>query len=110
MLVAILIHGAESILIQVYVRYAYLLEALEKGQVSLLQPNFFSDIRKGLMTVNYNIFTLRCEIIVVASLSCPPPFFLFVLAPFTPLSMYVQEDRSLDSLPRFILFAELRYN
>lgn len=49
MLVAMLIHGAESILIQVYVRYAYLLEALERGQVSPLQPNLFSDIRKGLL-------------------------------------------------------------
>ncbi|KAI0598177.1 hypothetical protein F4775DRAFT_556885 [Biscogniauxia sp. FL1348] len=50
MLLALAIHSADVVLIQVYVRYVYELEAVEKGE-SIPGPSFFSDATKGLVAL-----------------------------------------------------------
>lgn len=47
MLVALAAHTAEAIIIQLYVRYAYDIEAVEKGDFSKLGP----DLNKGFIAV-----------------------------------------------------------
>ncbi|KAL7628399.1 hypothetical protein AAE478_002601 [Parahypoxylon ruwenzoriense] len=50
MLFALAIHNAEAVLIQIYVRYAYELEAVQKGEASP-GPDFFADANKGLVAI-----------------------------------------------------------
>ncbi|KAI1414861.1 hypothetical protein F5Y13DRAFT_9797 [Hypoxylon sp. FL1857] len=50
MLLALAIHNAEVILIQLYVRYAYELEAVQKGEM-VPGPNFFAEANKGLVAI-----------------------------------------------------------
>ncbi|KAI1087192.1 hypothetical protein F5B19DRAFT_500296 [Rostrohypoxylon terebratum] len=50
MVLALAIHNAEVILVQLYVRYAYELEAVQKGEL-VPGPNFFSDATKGLVAI-----------------------------------------------------------
>ncbi|KAI1630817.1 hypothetical protein F4809DRAFT_235431 [Biscogniauxia mediterranea] len=50
MLFALAIHNAEVILIQLYVRYAYELEAVQKGK-KMPGPSFFPEVTKGLVAI-----------------------------------------------------------
>lgn len=51
MFVALVLHGIEAILIQLFVRYAYDLESVEKGDTSKIGPDFLSNTKKGFVAV-----------------------------------------------------------
>lgn len=52
MLVALAMHNAEAVLIQLYVQYAYDIEAVEMGDMSKMgQPDFLINLKKGFVAI-----------------------------------------------------------
>ncbi|KAH8772006.1 hypothetical protein F5883DRAFT_615953 [Diaporthe sp. PMI_573] len=52
MLIALAMHNAEAVLIQLYVQYAYDIEAVEMGDLSkMAQPSFFPNSKKGFVAI-----------------------------------------------------------
>lgn len=52
MLLALAMHNAEAVLIQLYVQYAYDIEAVEIGDLSkMADPDFFANAKKGFATI-----------------------------------------------------------
>lgn len=51
MLVALVLHGIEAVLIQLFVHYAYDIEAVEKGDTSKYGPDFLSNSKKGFVAI-----------------------------------------------------------
>ncbi|KEY71791.1 hypothetical protein S7711_06543 [Stachybotrys chartarum IBT 7711] len=55
MIVALILHNAEAVLIQLFVGYAYDLEQLQEGKPVALSPNFFSQVEKSFVSVGTSI-------------------------------------------------------
>lgn len=59
MLLALAMHNAEAILIQLYVKYAYDIEAVQKGDVSKISqmgnPDFLAGLKKGFVGIGASV-------------------------------------------------------
>ncbi|KAI0006824.1 hypothetical protein F4779DRAFT_544911 [Xylariaceae sp. FL0662B] len=84
MLFALALHNAEVILIQLFVKYAYELEAVQKGDTSLIGPNFFSEANKGLVAIGTCI-----NLTVVGVLIVKVNFLLFFRRLASHMRVYV---------------------
>jgi hypothetical protein len=65
MLFALVIHTAEAILIQLYVQYVYNLEAVGKGDLSKITPDFMPNSRKGFIAVGTSINLTIIGVLIV---------------------------------------------
>ncbi|KAH8883486.1 hypothetical protein GQ53DRAFT_752963 [Thozetella sp. PMI_491] len=55
MMFALLLHNVEAVLIQLFVGYAYDLEAVEKGDYSKIGPNFFDNSHKAFIGIGTSV-------------------------------------------------------
>ncbi|KFA81676.1 hypothetical protein S40288_07231 [Stachybotrys chartarum IBT 40288] len=65
MIVALILHNAEAVLIQLFVGYAYDLELLQEGKPVALSPNFFSQVEESLISVGTSISITIVGILLV---------------------------------------------
>ncbi|KAK9778548.1 putative Integral membrane protein [Seiridium cardinale] len=65
MLLALALHSGEAILIQLYSRYAYDLEAVEKGDLSKVRPDFFPNSRKACVAIGTSINLTIVGVLIV---------------------------------------------
>ncbi|KAL2176535.1 uncharacterized protein P884DRAFT_260554 [Thermothelomyces heterothallicus CBS 202.75] len=55
MLAALALHCAEAVLVQLYVGYMYDVEAVEKGDFSVMGPDFFGNSKKGFAALGASV-------------------------------------------------------
>lgn len=69
MLLALAMHNAEAILIQLYVRYAYDIEAVQKGDMSKLSkmgnPDFLAGLKKGFVGIGASVNLSMVGILII---------------------------------------------
>ncbi|KAK9425269.1 putative Integral membrane protein [Seiridium unicorne] len=65
MLLALALHTGEAILIQLYSRYAYDLEAVEKGDLSKISPEFFPNSKKAFVAIGTSVNLTIVGVLIV---------------------------------------------
>lgn len=69
MLLALAMHNAEAILIQLYVKYAYDIEAVQKGDVSKISkmgdPDFLAGLKKGFVGIGASVNLSMVGILII---------------------------------------------
>ncbi|KAH6615517.1 hypothetical protein B0J18DRAFT_387754 [Chaetomium sp. MPI-SDFR-AT-0129] len=65
MLIALLMHSAEAILIQLFVGYMYDVEAVEKGDFSVVGPDFFPNSKKGFVGLGTSVNLTIIGVLIV---------------------------------------------
>ena len=65
MLVALSLHIAEAVLIQLYVPAAYTLEAVQKGDYSRIGPDFFSVLKTAFVAVGASVNMTMVGVLIV---------------------------------------------
>ena len=55
MLFALVLHSAEAVLIQLFARYMYDVEAVEKGDYSVIGPDFFPNSKKAFASLGASV-------------------------------------------------------
>lgn len=64
-LVALVLHSAEAVLIQIFVPILYDLEAVQNGDTSKIGPDFFSESRKGFISVGCGMLITLVGVLLV---------------------------------------------
>jgi hypothetical protein len=69
MLLALAMHNAEAILIQLYVQYAYDIEAVQMGDISKISkmgnPDFLAGLKKGFVGIGASVHLSMVGILIV---------------------------------------------
>ncbi|KAK3942881.1 hypothetical protein QBC46DRAFT_351976 [Diplogelasinospora grovesii] len=65
MLVALIMHNADAIVAQLYVRYCFVMETAERGDYSVVTPDFFTNSKKGLAGFGASVFLAILGVLIV---------------------------------------------
>lgn len=65
MLVALALHSAQSVFIQLYVGYMYDVEAVEKGDYSKIDADFFANSRKGFVALGVCVYITVVGLLII---------------------------------------------